>query len=237
MGNVNGQRKRRIPLGRYFWGAVLRFLIRLFVRVEVRGTAHIPKTGAGIVYYNHIHWLDPVLISDSLPRYAVPLAKIEASRWPVVGWLLRWYHVIFITRGTVDRAALRATWEVLQQGDLSVISPEGTRSHSGQLQRAKEGLSFVARQAPAAWLIPCAITGTQKFKWGVPLVNRTHITITYGRPFDLKWPAGRASREVLREMTDEAMIQLAAILPPEMRGDYAGEEPGQTRWLAPRNLM
>lgn len=237
MGNVNRQRNHRVPLGRYFWGAVLHFLIRLFVRVEVHGMANIPKTGAGIVYYNHIHWLDPVLISDSLPRYAVPLAKVEASRWPVVGWLLRWYRVVFITRGVVDRAALQATWEVLQQGDLSVISPEGTRSHSGQLQRAKEGLAFVARQAPEAWLIPCAITGTQAFKWGVPLVNRTPITITYGRPFDFKWPAKRAGRDTLREMVDEAMVQLAALLPAEMRGDYAGEDPAQTRWLAPRNLV
>lgn len=226
------RRKQRIPLGRYFWGAVLRFLIRLFVRVKVAGVENIPATGAGIVYYNHIHWLDPVLISDSLPRYAVPLAKIEASRWPVVGWLLRWYRVVFITRGVVDRAALQATWEVLQAGDLSVISPEGTRSRGGQLQRAKEGLAFVARQTPDAWLIPCAVTGTQAFKWGVPLINRTPITITYGPPFDFKWPAGRAGREVLREMVDEAMIQLAELLPPDMRGDYTGEDPAQRRWIA-----
>lgn len=227
------QRQKRIPLARRFWGSVLRFLIRLFLQVEVRGLENIPGCGAGIVYYNHIHWLDPVLISDSLPRYAVPLAKIEASRWPVVGWLLRWYRVIFITRGAVDRAALQATWGVLQQGDLSVISPEGTRSHSGQLQRAKEGLTFVARQVPEAWLIPCAVTGTQAFRWGVPLVKRTRVTLTYGRPFTFRWPAGRTSREVLREMADEAMLQLAALLPPEMRGDYADENPPSTHWIAP----
>ncbi len=230
------QKGKRIPLGRRFWGAMLRFLIWLFVRVEVHGTEQIPVTGAGIVYYNHIHWLDPVLISDSLPRYAVPLAKIEASRWPVVGWLLRWYRVIFITRGVVDRAALQATWEVLAQGDLSVISPEGTRSRTGQLQRAKEGLTFVARRAPDAWLIPCAVTGTQVFKWGVPLVHRVHVTITYGRPFDFQWPAGRASREVLHEMVDEAMVQLAAILPPEMRGDYVDDDPTRTHWIALREV-
>ncbi len=229
------QERKQLSLGRRFWGAVLRFLIRLFVRVEVHGTENIPATGAGIVYYNHIHWLDPVLISDSLPRYAVPLAKIEASRWPVVGWLLRWYHVVFITRGVVDRAALQATWEVLKNDHLSIISPEGTRSHSGKLQRAKEGLAFVARQVPDAWLIPCAVIGTQAFKWGVPLISRTFVTITYGRPFDLGWPDGRASREVLREMVDEAMVQLAVLLPPEMRGDYAGEDPAQQRWIVTRD--
>jgi 1-acyl-sn-glycerol-3-phosphate acyltransferase len=211
------------------------------MRVKVRGAAAAPGRGAGIVFYNHIHWLDPVLICSKLRRYAVPLTKIEASHAPVVGWLLRWYHVIFIARGVVDRQALRDTWEVLADGDISVIAPEGTRSQDGRLQSAKEGLAFVARQAPDAWLIPCAVTGTPTFHWGFPLVNRPQATLTYGRPFRLRWPRdaagnvalpeGRASRETLREMTDEAMAQLAATLPPDMRGDYAAADPAQTRWL------
>jgi 1-acyl-sn-glycerol-3-phosphate acyltransferase len=210
---------------------VLKFLIWLWLRVEVRGADRLPRQGAGIVYYNHIHWLDPVLICGTIRRYAVPLTKIEAKSWPVVGWLLRWYHVIFITRGTVDREALRATWNVLTDGDISVISPEGTRSLDGRLKSAKEGLAFIAREVPDAWLIPCAVSGTPAFKWGIPLINRPLAHITYGRPFKLRWPEGKASREVLREMTDEAMAQLASVLSAEMRGDYASADPTQHRWL------
>lgn len=232
---------RRIPTGRHITGAILRFLIWLLLRIKVHGAENIPAKGAGIIYYNHIHWLDPVLICGKSPRYAVPLTKIEASRWPLVGQLLRWYHVIFITRGVVDRAALKATWEVLADGDISVISPEGTRSLTGRLQTAKEGLAFVARQAPDAWLIPCAVTGTPQFRWHFPLINRPLVHITYGQPFKFRWPRkatgeadvpeGRASREMLREMTDEAMAQLALLLPEEMRGDYADADAGQRRWL------
>jgi 1-acyl-sn-glycerol-3-phosphate acyltransferase len=214
-------RKRIIPIGRHFWTIVLRFLIWLLVRMEERGAEQLPRTGAGIIYYNHIHWLDPVLINGTIRRYAVPLAKIEASRWPVLGWMLRWYHVIFIRRGVVDRTALQATWNVLADGDISVISPEGTRSHDGKLQAAKEGLAFIARQAPDAWLMPCAVTGTPTFESRLRRLLRPHVILTYGRPFKLRWSEGNVSRETLREMTDEAMAQLAALLPPEMRGDYA----------------
>ncbi len=234
-------RRRSIPLGRRFFGAILRFLIWLFIRVEVRGESRVPKVGAGIIYYNHIHWLDPVIICGQLHRYAVPLTKIEASRWPVVGWLLKGYHVIFITRGTVDRAALKATWEILREGDISVISPEGTRSLDGRLLTAKEGLAFVARQAPDCWLIPAAVTGTPSFRWHIPLVNRPTAVITYGRPFRYRWPRGedglvvfpdgRSGRETLREMTDEAMTQLAQCLPAEMRGAYADMNSTADRWL------
>jgi 1-acyl-sn-glycerol-3-phosphate acyltransferase len=232
---------RRIPLGRYFWGVVLKLLICMELRVQVRERGRVPAAGAGIVYYNHIHWLDPVIISSALPRYNVPLTKIEASRWPLVGWLLRWYHVIFITRGTVDREALRATWQVLANGDVSVISPEGTRSPTGQLQEAKEGLAFVARQAPDAWLIPCAVTGTPAFKWRFPFLRRTVVTLTFGQPFRLRWPRaadgrvaipeGRAGRQILREMTDQAMARLAAVLPAAVRGAYNQADPTRHTWL------
>jgi 1-acyl-sn-glycerol-3-phosphate acyltransferase len=236
----------RIPFGRRLWGAVLRALIFLLSHLEVRGRENLPASGAGIVYYNHIHWLDPVLFCGSCRRYAIPLAKIEARDWPVVGWLLKWYHVIFIIRGVVDRDALKATWQVLADGDIAVISPEGTRSLDGVLQPAKEGLAFIARHEPEAWLMPCAVTGTTQFSWSVErILRRPHIVLTYGRAFRLRWPNGKVDRDVLREMTDEAMVHLAACLPPEMRGTYdpdseatkpsvgtgiSGATPG-TRWL------
>ena len=53
------------------------------------------------------------------------------------------------------------------------------------------------------------------------------------RPGGLAQPRGglgRVGREVLREMTDEAMLALAALLPAEMQGDYA-ERTSNARWL------
>ncbi len=101
-----------------------------------------------------------------------------------------------------------------------------------RLQRAKEGLAFVAKQAPGAWLIPCAVQGTPAFSWSLKAVlHHPIVTLRFGPAFKLTWPE-RPDRDVLREMTDEAMVQLAQLLPPEMRGDYADGDPGQHRWLA-----
>ncbi len=232
---------RSIPLGRRVCNPILRFLLKLFLNLKVTDQSYLPTKGAGIVYYNHIHWLDPVLITGRLHRYGVPLTKIEASRWPILGWVLKVYHVIFITRGVVDRAALKATWEVLADGDISIISPEGTRSHDGKMQTAKEGLAYVAQRAPDCWLIPAAVTGTPAFHIKFPLINRPRASITYGRPFRFRWPRaedgslalpeGRAGREVLRDMTDQAMGELAARLPEEMRGAYADQVGTNRDWL------
>jgi 1-acyl-sn-glycerol-3-phosphate acyltransferase len=220
----------RIPLGRRIWAPVLRFLIWLFMRVDVHGSELVPPEGAGLVYYNHIHWLDPPIICGVFPRYAVPLTKIEASRFPIVGRLLRWYGVVFITRGAADRQAIQATWDLLDAGAVSVISPEGHRAEDARLQAAKEGLAFIARHNPDCWLMPAAVQGTQAFDFH-HIWRRPRIHITYGRPFRFCWPEGRASRETLHEMTDEAMTQFLALLPPAMHGDYAGRDPNQVHWL------
>ncbi len=222
--------RRRIPLGRTIWQPVLRTLVRLVMRITVRNAGRVPRAGAGIIYYTHLHWLDPPLIVATSRRYAVPLTKIEASAWPFVGWLLERYHVIFITRGAVDRAALKATWDLLDDGQVAVISPEGTRSLDGRLQAAKEGLAFIARHNPDCWLIPCAVTGTPAFNFK-RLWRRPRIDLTYGRPFRFCWPAERATREQQRAMTDEAMTQFLPLLPPSMHGDYAARDPSAVQWL------
>ena len=222
--------------GRRFWGPVLNLLIKLFVRVEVRSAENLPPDGAGIVYYNHIHWADPPLVCGSLARYAVPLAKEETSKFPFVGWVLRGYGVIFIARGAVDRAALQATWEVLRRGDIMVIAPEGTRSRDGKLLESKEGLIFIAKRVPETWFMPCAVEGTTAFQLKFPeVLRRPRVKLTYGRPFRLRWPSGadaeRIDRKLLAEMTRAAMGELAALLPPEMRGAYAEPDESARRWI------
>jgi hypothetical protein len=36
----------------------------------------------------------------------------------------------------------------------------------------------------------------------------------------------------MRDITSEAMAQLAALLPADMKGDYATADPTQRKWLA-----
>ena len=145
-----------------------------------------------------------------------------AGRW--LAYCCAGYHCIFISRGEVDRDALNATWKVLRDGDISLISPEGTRSHDSRMMHAKEGLAFIARQAPDVWLIPCAVTGSQAFSWSSRRSCTTRSYLRYGEPFKFAWP-DRPGREVLREMTDEAMAQLVPLLPAEMHGDVRRRRP------------
>jgi 1-acyl-sn-glycerol-3-phosphate acyltransferase len=117
-----------------------------------------------------------------------------------------------------------------------VIAPEGTRSSDGKLLESKEGLMFIAKRVPEAWFMPCAVEGTPAFKLRFPdVLRRPRVKLTYGRPFRLRWPSGtdaaRIDRKLLGELTRAAMDELAALLPPEMRGAYAEPDESASRWI------
>src|SRR5512137_2135905 len=90
----------------------LRFALKLAASLLVRydrveGVENLPLTGPVIIYSNHIALVDPVLIINVLPRNIVPLAKVEVYKYPVIGLFPRWWNVIPVRRGEVDRYALR----------------------------------------------------------------------------------------------------------------------------------
>jgi cytidylate kinase len=209
---------------------VLRFLLWLFVRVEFEGLERIPRQGPLLLAYNHIHLIDPLVIVAWVPRYAVAIGKAEIFSWPVVGPLVRIYPTIPIRRGELDMGALRQSLAVLDAGHALIIAPEGTRSQSGELQQAKPGMVLLARQTDAL-ILPVAVTGTSGFSQALRRLRRVRVHYRFGRPFRFRWPEGKLKREVMQQMADEAMGELAGMLPEHMRGDYADLEGATTAWL------
>lgn len=203
---------------------VLRWMLRqigfrFLLKVDsVKGLQHFPRRGPAILMINHIAFVDPIVVLGNLPRNIVPLAKVEAYRYPIWGIFPRIWQVIPVHRGEFDRQAIRRALEVLEAGEVLLVAPEGTRGPS--LQRGKEGVAFLATRA-AVPVIPVAITGTTGFptlspkRWRQPGAK-----VRLGRPFRYRHRGRRPDKIALRKMTDEAMYVLAAMLPEELRGVY-----------------
>jgi 1-acyl-sn-glycerol-3-phosphate acyltransferase len=205
---------------------ILRFLIArigftLLAKLDrVEGIENIPAQGPAIVMINHIAFVDPIAVMHVLPRNIVPMAKIEVYNYPVVGLFPRLWGVIPVRRQEVDRRALQMALEILKAGEIILVAPEGHR-HS-ELMDAKEGVAFLASRSGVP-VIPTAIDGSPGFptfrtnpRWRDP-----GIVIRFGRPFQYLNSIHHPSREQLRQMTDEAMYILAALLPEHRRGAYS----------------
>jgi 1-acyl-sn-glycerol-3-phosphate acyltransferase len=120
----------------------------------------------------------------------------------------------------------------MEENNILVIAPEGTRSRVGALIEAKPGVSYLATKLDRP-IVPVALTGTEdKVLFGnLKRLKRTHITVTAGPAFNLP-PLPRQNRdEALKQYTDEIMCHIAAILPEKYRGFYA-EHPRLKELLA-----
>ena len=176
----------------------------------------IPARGAYIVVANHVNWKDPPAIELTF-RVAIRfMAKQEAFEMFFLGGLLRGIGCFPVRRGEADRRAMVTCLQVLRVGNPLGFFPEGTRSRDRTLHRAQPGIAFLARKSGAP-ILPVGVIGTPEAR-----LRRSDIRVRVGEPFQLN-DLGLQTSATEQEVADAIMRKVAALLPPEMRGEYANE--------------
>jgi 1-acyl-sn-glycerol-3-phosphate acyltransferase len=197
----------------------MKSMLFLLTRCQVAGKENIPNEGPLIVVANHLSNTDPPLLSASIPRRIVFMAKEELFRHPFFGPLTRGWHAFPVHRGRLDLEALRNAQQVLKQGMVLGMFPEAMRSSNTQMQQAYTGVALIAFRSNAT-LLPVGITGSHKMvKHGFTL-RRPLIKVNIGKPFTLPPPKGRLTKEQLSPATDFIMKRVAELLPESYRGYY-----------------
>jgi 1-acyl-sn-glycerol-3-phosphate acyltransferase len=206
---------------------IIRFLIRVIfnviARVDVKGYENLPKEGSFVIATNHLGIVDVPIAYYALDYW--DMFVLIADKWQKVGlfrWVGKYFNFIFIDRYNADIKALRKVIALMEQDNILVIAPEGTRSRTGALIEARPGVSYLATKLDRP-IVPVAITGTEdKALFGnLKKLRRAHITLRAGPAFTLP-PLPRENRdEKLKEYTDEIMCRIAALLPENYRGFYA----------------
>jgi len=212
---------RYYPRRRSFVKFVIGLLVSLLAHVEVIDLDNVPLQGGFLVTTNHVSLLDPILVFIIIPRKDVTaLVAKKHQKNPLFRWVVDSVSGIWLNREEPDAHAIRAARELLQNGGVLGISPEGTRSHNGSLIPPKTGAAYLAEIAHVP-VIPVAITGTHNGILRAFTLQRPHITVRFGKPFTLP-PVDRRKRDAdLVCNTDEIMCRIAAMLPATYHGVYA----------------
>ncbi|GAB2606868.1 MFS transporter [Ramlibacter solisilvae] len=149
----------------YFLRFVAWVMSHLMYRFRLRGDDHIPVAGAAVLVCNHVSFVDAVLLMGASPRPIRFVMDHQIFKVPVLGWLFRLAKAIPIAPRSEDPAAYEAAFEaaaqVLREGDLLAIFPEGSITRDGQLQEFKGGIMKILALQPAP-VVPMALTNL----WG-----------------------------------------------------------------------
>lgn len=183
--------------------------------ITIRGAGNIPAAGPVILASNHRANVDPPYLSLVTARQMHFMAKEELFRVPVFGRIFRGVEAFPVKRGTADRAALRRAVDLLKQGRVVMIFPEGTRSQDTSLQEAEKGFALIARQSNAV-IVPIALEGTEKMlPKGSSRLRRAPVTVTVGRPLTVAEimaakPAGE--KDALAWIGAETMREIGELM-------------------------
>ena len=191
------------------------------LRVDADQLQRIPLEGPVIIIVNHVNLLElPTIYSRIRSDLGTGFSKIENWNNPIYRLLFTNWDVIPIDRDAIDVAAMRQGFKALDEGKILFITPEGTRSHNGCLQEGKPGVVMMAlRSGAPVW--PVACYGGEAFVENIKHLRRTEYHIAVGNPFRLEVNGAKVTGDIRRQITDEMMYQIAALLPPRYRGVYS----------------
>ncbi len=175
--------------------------LKLLYGMEVIGAENWPRRGPAIIASNHASNLDPCLVGVAFPGQIRWMAKAELWRFPPLAWLVTRLGAFPVHRGKADREAIRRARELLKEGWILGMFPEGTRQRQGRLGEAQAGVGLLAL-TPGVPVIPVRVRGHERIlRGGRP--GRPRITVTVGKPVDLEIEGlsrGRAAREAARRI-------------------------------------
>ena len=212
-----------MPWFYYVARLLVRMLLLLLTRWQVKGIENVPSQGPVLVVANHLNLADPPLLFVSLGRKVVFMAKEELFRSRFIGYFISGLGAFPVHRGQLDRKALRRADQLLADGMVLVTFPEGTRSKSGQLQPAFSGSALIALRSGVP-ILPVGITGTERIKGVAWLLRCPRVTVNIGQPFHLPLAGSKLTKVELVRLTNYTMGRIAELLPLEYRGNYAGQE-------------
>jgi 1-acyl-sn-glycerol-3-phosphate acyltransferase len=186
-----------VPFMRIWWG------------LRISDAELIPDEGAAIVAPNHKSFWDAFFVAAATRRQVRFIGKSELFEGPWGRLLLR-LGAFPVRRGQSDAETIETALEILRQGGLLAMFPEGTRVRDPEmLGDPRRGVGRLALETGAV-IVPAAIAGTERLFVGpIPIPRRVRLAFSAPiSPVDLP-----PTPEAAGELVDERLW-------PQVEGEY-----------------
>lgn len=201
---------------------LFRLLFSVLSRVELKGFDNIPEDPY-ILVFNHVSLYEAPMIVAYWPTFPEVLGASDVWNRPGQEILAKAYGGIPIDRGEIDRTAMHKMVDAVLSGKSLMIAPEGGRSHTPCMRKAKSGITYLFEKTMAN-ILPVAMMGTtDDFLSKILHGKHPQASVTVGKPFLLPVfdEDGKTGSELRQEKVDFVMKKIAEMLPEDYRGYYS----------------
>jgi 1-acyl-sn-glycerol-3-phosphate acyltransferase len=178
----------------------------------VRDRGRVPSSGAAIIAPVHRSNLDFAFTPFVTDRKLFFMAKEELWRRTWIGRILSSWGVFPVHRAGTDRESVRRAEQVLRDGHLLVMFPEGSRRSGSDIGELMEGVAFLAARTGAP-IVPIGIFGSdQAMPKGAKFPKPLGITVSIGDPIEIpdREPGRRVARSQIHQLTETLRERLQA---------------------------
>lgn len=149
-------------------------------RMEYHGKENVPSEGGCIIVANHSSFSDPLGVACGIKRQIHFVAKSDLLKNGFMRWVLGLCDAVTINRGESDLAALRKVCDIVKDGRIAGIFPQGTRipCDSPDVKTVQAGVGLIALKSKAP-IVPVAICYGKRNKKPTPF-RKVHVYI--GKP-------------------------------------------------------
>jgi len=192
-----------------------RGLMSLLARPTVNGLENLPKSGPLILVGNHVAMLEAVMMVLYVPWLIELIGTGEIPMDPRYAPIINTYGYIPIRRGDMDREALTAALDVLKQGGVVGIFPEGGIWETA-IKRGRTGVAWLSYQANAP-IVPIGFGGVDGAIKAVTQFKRPRLAMNIGEviPAVRSDVDGKSRKEALQESANMIMQRIEALIPDE----------------------
>jgi len=180
--------------------------IRIFIRVEHFGVENIPKNKGYIMAANHTSIADMFAIAVPIKGQICYMAKQELFKFKPLEWLFKALGSFSVNRGKGDMDAIGKACSIIENGKVLGIFPEGTRSKTGEIGKAKPGVALIAMQTKADILPVSVKYSTGTFKLFCKATVRVGELIPYKEPAE-----DESQRAAIRRISTEVMDNIKEL--------------------------
>lgn len=192
---------------------VVRWLVKTLTRPEITGLEKFPEDGPLIVVANHTGAMEVILMGTFAPKPMEFFAAMEMPWNDWMGKIIKLYGIIPVYRGYANPSTMKSGLDVLSQGALLGIFPEGGFWEPGNKQ-ARTGAAWLSYKSGAP-VLPIGFGDTRGLMADALRLKLPRIVMNVGDVLPPVLVDGSLPKKVSLERSAEEIMAAVWDLVPE----------------------